>query len=93
MLSHSLHVLMENRHGLCLDVAVDEANPATERGQALEMLENTLTRHDLWPWTLGADGNYKAGAFLAALEEVGISAHVPMPAGPIRGQDESGRIA
>jgi transposase len=91
MLSHSLHVLMENRNGLCLDVAVDEANPAAERRQALDMLENTLSRHDLWPRTLGADGNYKAGAFLAALEEVGIWAHVPMPAGPIRGQDGPAR--
>jgi hypothetical protein len=42
-------------------------------------------RHGLWPKTLGADGNYKEGAFLAALEGDGITPHVPLSNGPIRG--------
>lgn len=86
VLAHSGHVLMENRHGLCLDIAVDEANSARERLQAAVMLRRTRRRHRLWPRTLGADGNYKEGAFLAACESDDIRPHVPIPAGPIRGE-------
>ncbi len=86
-LSHGGHVLMENRHGLCLDIAVSDPNPQYERVLAGVMLGRTQQRHGLYPKTLGADGNYKAGAFLAALEEDGITPHVPLPDGPIRGND------
>jgi transposase len=88
-LSHGGHVLMENRHGLCLDIALDDPNGKYERVQAAVMLERTYHRHGLWPKTLGADGNYKEGAFLAALEGDGITPHVPLPDGPIRGDDEA----
>jgi transposase len=84
-LSHGGHVLMENRNGLCMDIAVDDPNSARERLQAAIMLERTYKRHRLWPKTLGGDGNYKAGDFLAALEGDGITPHVPLPDGPIRG--------
>lgn len=88
MLAHSAHVLMDNRHGLCLDVAVDDPNPARERVQAATMLERTYRRHRLWPRTLGADGGYREGEFLAVLEGVGITPHVPMPATVIRGDGD-----
>lgn len=88
-LSHGGHVLMENRNGLCLDIAVDDPNLKYERLQAAVMLERTYRRHGLWPKTLGADGNYKEGAFLAALEGDGITPHVPLPDGPIRGDSEA----
>lgn len=84
-LCHGGHVLMENRNGLCMDIAVDDPNSKYERLQAAIMLERTYKRHRLWPKTLGADGNYKEGAFLAALEGDGIMPHVPLPDGPIRG--------
>ena len=89
LLSHSLHVLMENRHGLCLDVAIDEANGTAERLQAAMMLERTYERHGLSPGTLAADAAYREGAFLAACEGDGITPHVPLPVGPIRGDDAS----
>ncbi len=85
MLSHSGHVLMENRHGLCLDVAIDEANGTTERVQAAVMLGRTCDRHGLWPRTLGGDAGYRDGEFLSILEDSGITPHVPLPDGPIRG--------
>jgi transposase len=88
LLSHSAHVLMENRHGLCLDVAVDEANGYCERVQARTMLTRTHRCHGLWPRTLGGDGGYKDGTFLADLERDGIIPHIPVPDGPIRGDDE-----
>ena len=87
VLSHSVHMLMENRNGLCLDVAVDEANGRCERVQAVDLLDRVYKKHGLWPRTLGADANYKEGAFLGALELTGITPHVPMPSGVIRGDN------
>jgi transposase len=55
-LCHGGHVLMENRNGLCMDIAVDDPNGKYERLQAALMLERTYKRHQLWPKTLGADG-------------------------------------
>jgi len=88
-LCHGGHVRMENRNGLCLDIAGDDPNLKYERRQAAVMLQRTYARHGLWPKTLGADGNYKEGAFLAALEGDGITPHVPLPEGPIRGDAEA----
>ena len=89
LLSHSAHVLMENRHGLCLDVAVDQADGHAERRCAAVMLERTYRHHEVWPKTLGADAGYRDGQFLASLEAEGITPHVPLPDDPIRGQDEA----
>ena len=89
LLSHSGHVLMENRHGLCLNVAVDEANGRAERRQARLMLERTKKRHGLWPLTVGMDANYREGLFLADLEADGIMPHVPMGDRVIRGDSIS----
>jgi hypothetical protein len=80
---------MENRSGLCRDIAGDDPKLAYERLQAARMLERTYERHGLWPKTLGADGNYKEGAFLAALAGDGITPHVPRPEGAIRGDDDA----
>jgi transposase len=85
LLSHSAHVLMENRSGLCLDVTLDEANGYAERAQAWVMLERTDRRHGLWPRTLGADAGYRDGAFLADLEQIGVVPHVPVGDGRVCG--------
>jgi hypothetical protein len=73
---------MENRHGLCLEIAVSD--PSSHYGCVLAgvLLDRTQQRHGLCPRTLRADGNYKAGAFLAALEGDGITPHVRLPDGP-----------
>ena len=89
LLSHSAHVLMENRNGLCLDIAVDEANGYAERVQSGAMLDHVRRRHGLRPRTLGADAGYKDGAYLDALEQFGIEPHIPIGDGPIRGVDQS----
>ena len=88
LLSHSAHVLMENRNGLCVDIAVDEANGYAERVQSGVMLDHVHRRHGLRPRTLGADAGYKDGAYLDALERFGIEPHVPIGDGPIRGVDQ-----
>ncbi len=89
LLSHSAHVLMENRNGLCLDVRVDAADGRAERRAARRMLNRTLSRHRLLPKTLGADAGYRAGAFLLSLEEDGTKPHVPMGEPCIRGKSEN----
>jgi transposase len=91
VLSHSLHVLMENRSGLCLDISVDEANGTAERIQAGAMLDRTRKRHGLWPRTLGTDAGYKDGKFLDAVETFGIIPHTPVGDGPIVGDDGPAR--
>lgn len=84
VLGHSGHVLMENRHGLCLDIVVDQADGHAERRSAWDMLVSTWNRHELWPSTLGMDAGYHDGHFLEQLERDDIVPHVPMPNKPIR---------
>ena len=57
-LSHSGHVLMENRHGLVLDVQVEPADGTAERRAAQAMLKRVQRRHGQHPRTLGADSGY-----------------------------------
>lgn len=89
-LCHSGHVLMENRNGLCLDVAVAEANGTAERDQALRMLDRVRGRFKVTPKTLGADTGYDAGDFLLDVEERAITPHVPTRSGPIKATDDAG---
>ena len=84
VLAHSGHVLMENRHGLCLAIAVDQADGYAERRAAWTLLADTWGRHGVWPSTLGMDAGYADGQFLERLEREGIVPHVPMPTRPIR---------
>ena len=69
MLAHSMHVLMDNRHSLMLDVKVAEASGTAEREAAVEMIKRVRKRHGLKPKTLGADKGYDDGAFLNRLEK------------------------
>ncbi|MEX2217215.1 MAG: IS5 family transposase [Phycisphaerales bacterium] len=84
-LCHSAHVVMENRSGLCLAVAVDRADGHAERRSALRLLRRIRRRHGLVPGTAGLDAGYKAGEFLAALEAHGTTPHVPVAEALIRG--------
>lgn len=91
LLYHSGHVLMENRHGLCLDVRVDAADGRAERRCARAMLSHVRRRHRLGPRTLGADKGFDDGAFLSALDSEGIRAHIAIRAGRIVAEDAAGR--
>lgn len=86
-LCHSGHVVMENRHGLCLDIAIDRADGQAERREALRMLRRLERRHGLRPRTLGADTGYDDGRFLAELESREIEPHVPIRRGAIVADD------
>ncbi len=80
-LGHSGHVLMENRHGLCLDIRVARADGYAERKMAKKMLRRFRRRHRLVPETLGGDAGYEAGEFLRTIEEdLDITPQVPITA-------------
>lgn len=77
-LSHMGHTLMENRHGLIINVAVTEANGTAERDATLSMLDESQTTHQIRPKTLGADKGYDAGAFFREIEKREIEPHIPL---------------
>jgi transposase len=90
-LCHSAHVLMENRHGLCVGAGVDAADGHAERRNARALLARARRRQRLRPRTLGLDGGYDDGKFLAQLERAGIEPHVPIRRGRIVLRDAAAR--
>jgi transposase len=91
MLAHSMHVLMDNRRGLMLDVQVAEANGTAEREAAEAMIKRVKRRHGLKPKTLGADKGYDDGGFLLRLERnVKLTPHVAIREGKIKSEDAEG---
>lgn len=92
ILAHSMHALMDNRHGLLLDVMVTEANGKAEREAAERMLRKVRKRHRLRAKTLGADKGYDDGAFLERLEkQLKVRPHVAIRDGAIKGKDDKAR--
>lgn len=76
-LSFTTHALAENRNGLIVDVHTTQATGTAEREAALVMVERTVkpaasTRTP----TLAADRGYDTAEFIAALEPLGVLAHV-----------------
>jgi len=91
-LCHSGHVLMENRHGLCLAVAVEAADGTAERRCAKALLKQVRRRHRLRPQTVGMDAGFDDGAFLADLEADEMVPHVPVRRNcRLRAEDEAGQ--
>ena len=74
-LAFSLNVLMENRHGLCVDVSVARATGHAEREEALRMVRRQRA-NGIAPKTLGADKAYDTADFVEALRAEGITPHV-----------------
>ena len=90
-LAHSGHVLMENRHGLCLDIRVARADGNAERKTAKKMLRRFRRRHRIVPETLGGDAGYEAGEFLRTIEDdFAITPHVPITAERVAAEDGNG---
>jgi transposase len=74
-LSYAAHVLMENRNGLCTDVAVTPAGGTAEWDGALLMLDRQM-KDGLRPRSLGADAGYDVRRFVEAVRERGIATHI-----------------
>ena len=72
-LSYSGHVLMENRNGLAVNVAVLPATGTAERDAALEMV---VEIPNLDRVTVGTDKNYDTADMVEALRELNITPHV-----------------
>lgn len=70
-LCFGLHALMENRHGLYVDLRVSSAVGVTESEVALEML-----RKQKRACTVGADKGYHHGPFVQGCRKGGIVPHV-----------------
>ena len=66
------HVLMENRSGLVVDVAITQATGAAERDAALRMLTRRPRRHII----LGADKGYDTQDFVAGCRALRVTPHV-----------------
>lgn len=89
-LSHSMHAMTENRHGLVVAVEVDEANGRSEREAALRMVTSVRRRHRLSVRTLGADAGYDAEAFLLDLKSRRIVPHVALRRPTVDAADAGG---
>ena len=74
-LSFGAHALMENRHGLLLDLKVTSATGVSEREAAEEMLDRQPGL-GISPKTLGGDKGYDTQDFVAALRERKVTPHV-----------------
>jgi transposase len=72
-LSYTGHILMENRNGLAVDVAVLPATGTAEREAAIEMIAELP---DTGRITLGGDKHYDTQDFVALLRELEVTPHV-----------------
>lgn len=68
------HALVENRHGLVVDIAVTQATGRAEREAALGMVDRMRERRA--GMTLGADKAYDTYAFREGLEARDVEAHL-----------------
>jgi transposase len=67
------HALMENRHGLAVDVETTQASGTAEREAAKAMVARTIDKAGA---TLGADKGYDVAEFVAAMRAAKLTPHV-----------------
>jgi transposase len=84
------HALMENRHGLCVDISVSEATGTAERTEALRMLDRQRER-GLLPRTVAGDKGFDTFDFVEGLRSRGITPHVAQNITDQRGSNIDGR--
>jgi transposase len=68
------HALMENRHGLCVDILVADA--LTKETTAARQMLDRQRRKRVRPATVGADKGYHHRDFVEHLREKGIAPHI-----------------
>lgn len=82
------HVLMENRHGLCVDFRVESATEVTETKAALTMLQEQKKIFGRQAHTVAADKGYHNQEFVQGCRAQGIIPHVAQQRGrKVRGLD------
>lgn len=82
-LSYAAHVLMENRNGLCVDIALTQASGMAEREGALQMLDRQRAR-GMKPKTLAADAGYDVAQFGIDVRARNITPHIAQSRDPRR---------
>ena len=75
-LSFAGHLLMENRHGLAVDVLLTAATGTAEREAGLVMIKKLRQRHPTRPLTLGADKNYDTEEFVGNMRDLKVTPHI-----------------
>ena len=73
---YGLHVLMENRHGLCVQAQITTAYGTTESTAATELLARQLDTAEQPPQSLGADKGYHNAEVVGFCREHGIKPHI-----------------
>lgn len=73
-LAYAVNALMENRHGLIVDVQADVVTGSIERDAALELIDANLPGTDRI--TLAADKAYDTRAFVAELRDRNVTPHI-----------------
>jgi len=75
-LSYTSGVLMENRNGLCVDIAVAPASNRAERTDGLDMIRRYRSRTRRKMKTLAGDKGYCTKHFVKSLRELNVAPHV-----------------
>lgn len=90
-LSYCVNTLMENRHGLLVDVRVLQATGTAERDAAASMLYSAVPGKRRV--TLGADKGYDTKDFVAACRQMNVTPHIAQNISGRRGSAVDGRTA
>jgi transposase len=90
-LSFAGHLLMENRHGLAVEVLVTPATGTAEREAAVTMVKKLRHRHRRRRLTLGADKAFDTADFVEDLRDLNITPHVAQNITTQRGSRIDGR--
>jgi transposase len=75
-LSYAVHVLMENRNGLCAGLEVTAATGTAETQAAQALLGRQKQEQKQTPASVGADKNYHNATFVSFCRKQGIAPHV-----------------
>jgi len=75
-LSYSLHVLMENRHGLCAGLEVTRTSGTAETEAAQTLLRRQKKEQKQTPQSVGADKGYHNAEFVTYCRKAKIAPHI-----------------
>ena len=75
-LCYGLHVLMENRHGLCAGLEVTAATGTAETEAAQTLLRRQKKEQKQTPQSVGADKNYHNAEFVTFCRKQGVAPHI-----------------
>jgi len=75
-LSFGGHALMENRHGLLMEIKITPSASVTEAEASKEILDEKKEERQMEAQSVGADKGYHQKEFVSHLRENGVSPHI-----------------